>query len=139
MVVWTVSTAVNNPVELENYYMKNYHAVDDNINDILAKQLEFDKRFAIALQSDNIHVGENRLKVVLKDTAGSGVDGANVLVRITRSETARLDDNASTQSVGGGVYESEALDFSKVGRWKAIIKVNIGEYEGYKHINLFAK
>jgi hypothetical protein len=47
--IWTIKVAVSNPVQLDNSYMMTYQDVDENINEILAKQQAFDARYSVDL------------------------------------------------------------------------------------------
>ena len=44
MGIWTIKSAIDNPVELDNAYMLNYHKVDSNINTILQDQKNFNNK-----------------------------------------------------------------------------------------------
>lgn len=89
--VWTIKAAIDNPVELDNSYMLNYHAVNEDINEILKKQQIFDRKYEIVLLSPKISYGENEIVLLLKDKEGNVVKDGEIKILLTRPDTTRFD------------------------------------------------
>ncbi len=134
MGVWTVMTAINNPVEMDNSYMRNYHQVDADINMIIAKGKAFDKRYDLELLSKNLKEGENTLVISIKDKNGNVVKGMKVDILVTRPETTKLDKNL--KAVFDGEYYKAKVVLDKKGRWNIIIRATMGELEKFKTYKL---
>ncbi len=134
MGVWTVMTAINNPVELDNSYMMNYHQVDADINTIIAKGKAFDKKYDLNLLTKELKEGKNILVVEVKDKNGNAVEGVKVDILVTRPDTTKFDKKLKA-SFDGKNYKAEVV-LDKVGRWNIIIKASVGETEKFKTYKL---
>ncbi len=136
---WTIKVALKNPVQLENSYMMKYQDVDDNINEILAKQRTFDSKYTVSLDSNRLVNGENRVEVRLADKSGMPVSGAKIKVLLTRPDTAQYDIELDEFTYTDGRYLSREFTIRKSGRWNIVAKVEIGGDEGYKKYKTFVK
>ncbi len=136
---WTIKVAIKNPVQLENSYMMKYQDVDENINEILEKQRRFDMKYSIALDSNRLKPGKNRIEVKILDNKGAPVKGAKVKVLLTRPNTAQHDIELEKFAYSDGRYLSEEFILDKIGRWNIVAKVELGGDEGYKKYKTFVK
>jgi len=133
MGTWTLVTAINNPVEMDNSYMRNYHQVDADLNKILQSGFKFDKKYEFSLLNSDLQEGENELKIDIKDKNGNVVKDAKIEILVTRPETTKLDKNLKAQFDGEEYRAKVILD--KKGRWniqiRAIVK-NLEKFKTYK-------
>ncbi|WP_281951560.1 FixH family protein [Nitrosophilus kaiyonis] len=132
--VWTIKAAIDNPVELDNSYMLNYHAVDEDINDILKKQHIFEKNYDLNLLTNKINVGKNKLEIVLKDKNGKVVKNAKIDILVTRPDTTKYDKKV-TAKFENRKYVAD-VDLEHEGRWNIIIKAKIDDAQGFKTFKL---
>ena len=56
---FTIKIALDNPVEMDTFYMEKYQKVDHNINQILQLQEEFNARFDIGYSTEKFKIGQN--------------------------------------------------------------------------------
>jgi hypothetical protein len=128
---WTLKVAIDNPVELDNSYMMNYHEVDDRINELLKKQQEFEKFFSLRLVTKKINKGKNKIEF---EIGGKKFEKAEVVVLLTRPDTVRYDKKI-VKNITGKKF-SIVVDLPKDGRWQFEVRVKIGKFEGYKKFEL---
>jgi len=134
MGTWTLVTAINNPVEMDNSYMRNYHQVDADLNKILQSGFKFDKKYEFSLLNSDLQEGENELKIDIKDKNGNVVKDAKIEILVTRPETTKLDKNLKAQFDGEEYRAKVMLD--KKGRWNIQIRVVIKDLEKFKTYKL---
>ncbi len=136
---WTIKVALKNPVQLDNSYMMKYQDVDENINEILAKQRQFRSKYDVALNGNQFTVGSNRVTVEIFDKKGVPVEGAKIAALVTRPDTTEFDVELKNFSLKGGKYLSEEFNISRSGRWNIVVRVNIGKDEGFEKYKTFIK
>jgi len=132
--IWTIKATMDNPVELDNSYMLNYHAVDEDINEILKKQHIFDKRYDLILSSTKIKLGSNTIELILKDKNGKVIDNADIKILVTRPDTTKYDKKIDAKFENSRYIAH--VDLEKEGRWNIVIKTKIGDIEGFKTFKL---
>jgi len=137
--IWTIKVAVKNPVQLDNSYMMKYQDVDENINEIMAKQKLFDSKYKIDLSSNKLQIGKNRVIINLISRDGKIVKNPEIVAIITRPTTAQYDINLNKFKFDGKNYISEEFELKNSGRWNIEVRVKIGEDIGYKTYKLFVK
>ncbi len=136
---WTIKVALKNPVQLENSYMMKYQDVDEKINEILEKQRLFDMKYSMALDSNRLKLGKNRVEVKLFDKNGMPVSGAKIKVLLTRPDTAQYDIELDEFTYSDGRYLSREFTLEKRGRWNIVAKVELGGDEGFKKYRTFVE
>ncbi len=132
--VWTIKAAMDNPVELDNSYMLNYHSVNEDINEILKKQQIFDRNYEISLLSPKISYGKNEIVVLLKDKDGNLIKDGEIKILFTRPDTTKFDKKIEPKYEKNGYKADVILD--KEGRWNLIVKAKVGDAEGFKTFKL---
>ncbi len=137
--IWTIKVAVSNPVQVERSYMMSYQDVDENINEILAKQRAFEAKYNIDLSQNRLKIGQNRVKIVLMDKAGNPVESAKIVAIVTRPTTLKEDIELKNFESRHGEYLSEPFELKRQGRWNIEVKVVIGEDVGFKTYKTFVK
>jgi len=136
---WTIKVALNNPVQLDNSYMMKYQEVDENINEIIAKQKLFNSKYQIDLNNNKLKIGKNRVVIDLTSKDGKVVKHPEIVAVVTRPTTAQYDINLNKFQFNNKSYVSEEFELKNSGRWSIEVKVKIGEDIGYKTYELFVK
>ncbi|SFO93268.1 FixH family protein [Hydrogenimonas thermophila] len=137
--IWTIKVAVNNPVQLDNSYMMKYQDVDENINEIMAKQKLFDLKYQIDLSSNKLKIGKNKVVVNLISKDSNIINNPEITVVVTRPTTTQYDIHLNNFEFNGKSYISEEFEVKNGGRWNIEVRVKIGEDIGYKTYKLFVK
>ena len=138
--IWTIKVAVNNPVQLDNSYMMKYQDVDENINEIMAKQKLFNSKYEIDLSDNKLQIGKNRVVIKLISKDGNIVKNPEIIAVVTRPTTAQYDIHLSKFKFDGKrSCISEEFELKNGGRWNIEVRVKIGEDIGYKTYKLFVK
>jgi len=138
--VWTVKIAIKNPVQEETRFMMKYQDVDENINEILAKQKQFDAKYRVDLSQNRLQLGENRVKISLRDQAGHPIEAAKIVAIITRPTTSKEDVMLKHfEKMENGIWVSEPFVLERGGRWNIEVKIEVGDDTGYKTYKTFVK
>lgn len=132
--VLTIKAAINNPVEMSDYGMQNYHEYDNNANDIINAKIEFDKKYTIAFLTQQITEKGTVLVYQLSDKSGKAVNNAKFSVVLTRPNTTKLDLNLTAPTVDEGKYTFSAVDLPKIGRWDILAKISVGTDQRYYNL-----
>lgn len=132
--VVTIKVALNNPVQMSDYGMQNYHSYDANVNDIINAKIAFDQKYSLAFLTSQIHEKGTVIEYRVTDKAGNGVNDAKVEVVLTRPDNTNFDINLSQPSVSEGKYTFKAVDLPKVGRWDILAKISVGNDQRYYNL-----
>lgn len=132
--VLTIKAAINNPVEMSDYGMQNYHEYDNNANDIINAKIEFDKKYTVAFLTPQITEKGTVLVYQLSDKSGKAVNNAKFSVVLTRPNTTKLDLNLTAPTVDEGKYTFSAVDLPKIGRWDVLAKISVGTDQRYYNL-----
>ena len=130
----TIKVALNNPVEMSEYGMQNYHSYDDKVNDIIKAKISFDQNYTIAFLTPQITEKSALIAYKISDKSNNAINDAKVEVVLTRPDTTDFDLNLSNPTVNEGKYTFNAVDLPKVGRWDILAKVSIGDKQRYYNI-----
>lgn len=130
----TIKMAINNPVEVSNYGMQEYHDYDNNVNDIINAKIAFDQKYSITFLTPQITEKGALIAYQVTDKSGKAVNEAKIDVVLTRPDTTKLDVNLTQPSVSEGKYTFNAVDLPKVGRWDILAKVAVGADQRYYNL-----
>ena len=128
---FTIKIALDNPVEMDTFYMEKYQKVDHNINQILQLQEEFNARFDIGYSTEKFKIGQNTLTLKLTDKSGNAVDNANITLMLSRPDTNKQNKELKATHGENGLYTFGPFEISKPGRWQILSKIQIGDFQGY--------
>ena len=128
-IIATVVISQDNPVSMDNRFLSNYHTVDKNYNDLMAKQSQFEKDFNASFVTTSFHEGANELVLHLAARDGGSVDNAKIEALLTRPHTDAMDQNLTFKSAGDGMYKT-TVTIPAAGRWQVKAKVLIGDHSG---------
>ncbi|AFL69305.1 FixH family protein [Sulfurospirillum barnesii] len=135
---YTIKIALDNPVEMDTYYMEKYQKVDENINHILELQEKFNAKFDLSYSTEKFQIGENSVSILLQDKEGNRIENAHVTMMLSRPETNKENRTLSPSRVENGVYSFGPFDISKEGRWQILSKIEVGELKGYHKNEAYA-
>jgi len=145
---WTVSSAINMPVNESNRYQKKYQQADMRINDIIEAQQRFDRIYRIlplGFKRSHFKPNEfikrkhgdiialtkkNRLEYQVQTIAGKIVEDANVSFLLTRPHTVQDDQRFSALPAKQGRY-SVVFTLDKPGRYTLRLRVQKGDAVGF--------
>ncbi|MBN1840373.1 MAG: FixH family protein [Campylobacterales bacterium] len=135
---YTIKIALDNPVEMDTYYMEKYQKVDENINQILELQEKFNATFDLSYSTEKFHVGQNQITLKLSDKNGMAIENAQVVMMLSRPETNKENRTLIPTSVEKGLYTFGPFDISKEGRWQILSKIEVGQFKGYHKNEAYA-
>jgi len=146
---WTVSSAINMPVNESNRYQKKYQQADMGINEIIEAQTRFDDQYRIMpiqfvksdfkpnkflkrKHGDIIALSkENSLQYKVETASGTAVNDANVSFLLTRPHTVVDDQKFENISAAQGIYTIPTFKLEKPGRYTLRLRVQKGDAVGY--------
>jgi nitrogen fixation protein FixH len=132
--VVTIKVALNNPVQMSDYGMQNYHSYDANVNDIINAKIAFDQKYSITFVTSQIREKGTVIEYSVADKAGNGVNDAKVEAVLTRPDNTNFDINLSQPSVSEGKYTFKSVDLPKAGRWDILAKISVGDDQRYYNL-----
>ena len=132
--VWTIKVALNNPVEMSNYGMQDYHQYDSDVNQIIAEKIAFDQNYTIEFLTPQITEKGSILEYKVSDKSGNAVNDAKVEIILTRPDIKEFDMNLSNPVVNEGKYTFSPIDLPKAGRWDIMAKVSVGTLKRYYNL-----
>jgi hypothetical protein len=136
---WTIKIALDNPVEMDSYYLAKYQKVETNINEILGQQELFDTKYNIKHHSVKFVQGEdNKIEFAITDKDGNAINDAKVRLVISRPETNANNQEFLLQSGQNGIYAFDGIKADKPGRWQVLTRISIDGVEGYNKHEVFA-
>ena len=145
---WTVTSAINMPVNESNRYQKKYQQADMGINEILEAQERFDAHYRVKLvgaKESNFKPNEflkrshgkiialqkhNVLQYSIKTLSGEVVNDANVSFLLTRPHTVADDQTLAMDNDKASAY-FVTFDLEKAGRYTLRLRVQIGDAVGF--------
>lgn len=131
---WTVKIAINNPVQLSDLDMQDYHHFDHDANGIIKARIAFDKKYDIAYVTETFTPEKAIVKFKITNKNGEAVDDANLTLRITRPGTHEFDEALELDNVSGGVYTFKTTTLPKPGRWDILARIKVGADQRYMNL-----
>lgn len=135
---FTIKIAMDNPVEMDTFYMAKYQQVDHSINTILELQEKFNAKFDLAYSTEKFAMGQNSITIRLSDKSGQPVNDANVIMMLSRPDSNKENKEMKPSHVENGNYTFGPFDITKPGRWQILSKIEIGEFKGYHKNEAYA-
>ena len=131
--VATVLIALENPVEMSDLGMQEYHKYDTNVNEIIEAKIAFDKKYSIEYLGQ-LKQGDAMVSYRVTDKAGNAINDAKINIMITRPNDHATDIPLDKVSVDNGVYTFESIALPKPGRWDIMANVVIGDKQRYYNL-----
>lgn len=135
---WTIKIALDNPVEMDTYYMEKYQKVDHTINTILELQEQFNAKFNLNYSTEKFDIGQNSVILTLTDKNGQPVNNASIRLMLSRPDTNKENRELMPSLVENGRYTFGPFDINKPGRWQILSKIEVGELKGYHKSEAYA-
>ena len=156
---WTVKSAGSMPVQESNNFMLKYQVADMNINEIMERQIAFDKHYTINIKDvetmemkDNIHskrkdvadpvklaqgLNAFNYNVVSKD--GTIIKDANVTFLLTQPHSVKEDQLVENIPFVNGKFYVSDINITKPGRYTLQLRAKVGETIGYSETAAYLK
>ena len=135
---WTIKIALDNPVEMDTFYMEKYQKVDQTINEIIELQTKFDAAFNLTYSTEQFTIGQNSITLKLTDKSGKIINDANIIMMLSRPETNKDNKQMKASKVENGLYTFGPFDIQKPGRWQILSKIEMGDFKGYHKNEAYA-
>lgn len=135
---WTIKIALDNPVEMDTFYMEKYQKVDQNINEIMELQDKFNAKFNLSYSTEKFEIGQNSMTLKLMDKNGQAISNADVTIMLSRPDTNKENKQLRATHVENGNYTFGPFEINKPGRWQILSKIEIGEFKGYHKNEAYA-
>ncbi len=135
-----VKIAMDNPVQMDSFYLEKYQQVDENINQILADQKEFEENFSLAYKTKRFTMGkENSFSMSIENINSKNlVNDAQIQLVISRPETNEFNQEFKLDSALNGIYTFSGIKVEKPGRWQVLTKIKIGDKSSFNHYEVNA-
>ena len=135
-----VIIAMKNPVEMDSFYMEKYQQVDENINEILAKQKIFDENFNLEYKTKKFIIGaSNNFELSIKNKKdGTLLKNADIKLMVTRPETNKFNQEIIVKQAKNGIFIFEGIEVTKPGRWQILTKIHIDDKSGFNEYEVYA-
>lgn len=137
---WTIKIALDNPVEMDSFYLEKYQSVDRNFNDIMKKQHAFDNAYALEYGVRKFIMGkEEMVTLKIKDKqSGEYLQNADVTLMLTRPETNANNHEMKASRSSDGTFTFGPVVVEKPGRWQLLAKIKAGDLEGFNKYEVYA-
>ncbi|MEA2112054.1 MAG: FixH family protein [Campylobacterota bacterium] len=132
--VATIIVSFERPVEPSDEYMRGYHDTDANINEIIAKEIAFNKRYTIEYVSQQINMKNYSVEYKINDVSGNPVDNAEVIAVVTRPNNHKHDVQLTDPLIENGIYTFKSMTLPEPGRWNIMVHVKVDGYERYYNL-----
>lgn len=127
LIFGTIAVSLDYPIESSDRNMLDYHVYDKNANDIIMKQIAFNKMYNLSYVSKPIAMEKTQIEYKLTDKLGNAVNGAQIKALITRPDQNDYDIILQNPKVSDGLYSFEAVTLPKAGRWNIIASISVGD------------
>lgn len=132
--VMTVVVALENPVEMSDSNMQDYHHYDANANTFIEARIAFDKKYNISYASDKLNKDHAVVVYKLTDKEGKEVNDAKINIVLTRPDNRDSDIELNTPSVAAGLYTFDVGLLPLTGRWNIMANVVVGDNQRYYNL-----
>lgn len=133
---WTVKIALNNPVQMSDLDMQDYHHFEHDANANIKAKIAFNKKYDVEYVTENFKTDGATIRFKVTTKEGDPVTTADISLRITRPGTHEFDRDLNVSEQSNGVYTFETVTLPKEGRWDILSKFTVGE--NFRYLNLKA-
>ncbi|DAB31851.1 MAG: hypothetical protein PWQ42_585 [Sulfurospirillum sp.] len=136
----TIKVALDNPVQMDSFYLDRYQNVDRNYNQLQKAQKEFEKNFSLSYQTKKFNMNQpNSFSMSIQDlNKNTLVENAEVKLVISRPETNEFNQEFILKNPKNGVFEFHDIKINKPGRWQILTLVTINGLQAYNKHEVFA-
>jgi len=122
------------PVEKSETYMMGYNHADLQANELIQAKIDFDKKYKISYIPELLSQKSTVLKYKVISLDGRVINDAKLLVRITRPDKQKYNQELRDPSIVNGVYTFKSVTLEKPGRWNVMAKVTVGDEEKFYNV-----
>ena len=135
-----VKIAMDNPVQMDSFYLEKYQQVDENINEIKEKQRIFEENFALVYKTKKFTMGKtNSFEMSIKNIKNDSiVQNAEIRLVISRPDTNEFNQEFKLKSAKNGVFVFDGIKAEKPGRWQVLTKINIDDKSSFNRYEVYA-
>ncbi len=135
-----VKIAMDNPVQMDSFYLEKYQTVNEDINSILEKQKNFEENFSIKYKTEKFTIGKsNTFKMSIENIKNQSlVKNAEIKLVLSRPDTNEFNQEFSLKSATNGVFIFDGIEVNKPGRWQILTKIKIGDKSSYNKYEVYA-
>ncbi len=132
--------AMDNPVQMDSFYLEKYQDVNKDINKIRAKQKIFEENFKLEYKTKKFTIGENNsFKMSIKNIKDQSlVENAKIKLVISRPDTNDFNQEFIMKSAKNGVFIFDGIKAKLPGRWQILTKINIGDKSSFNRYEVYA-
>ncbi|MCP4971267.1 MAG: hypothetical protein GY932_11840 [Arcobacter sp.] len=161
MIVWTVYSAIKTPVHEDESFLKKYHVMDDEFNNVVSSNTKFKERynFNIKINDKSLPLiindvflsqrvieeksnhkkifinGNNNIDIVIKDKNGIIQENVDISFRISRPTNHNNTMDFTTKDfIFMNDKYSIKIDLPLKGNWNVTATFKIGKEIGYLFI-----
>ena len=131
--VLLVKIAMNNPPQMDNFYLKDYQLVDESINEIKARQKIFEENFILIYKTKKFTTGKkNSFKMSIKGKNSQAVvKNAKIRLLVTRPDTNNYNQEFILKDTKNGMFVFDGIEIGQVGRWQILTKIYIDDKSSF--------
>ncbi len=135
-----VKIAMDNPVQMDSFYLEKYQQVNENINEIRAKQKVFEENYALEYKTIKFTMGEsNSFKMSIKNIKDQSiVQDAQITLLISRPDSNDHNQEFTLKNAKNGVFIFDGIKAELPGRWQVLTKIKIGDKSSFNHYEVYA-
>ncbi len=123
--VWTIMETSKADIQASDDYMTNYQNVDANANKLITERIAFDKDYRLKYVTEQIKENGCDVKYALTTKDGNAVEGAKMLLEISRPEVETYTKKFENPKFEENVYVFHDIKFPKTGVWNLLLKVDV--------------
>ncbi|MGP1485623.1 MAG: FixH family protein [Campylobacter sp.] len=131
----TILVAVNNPVQLDTFYLDKYQSVDEKINEIQASQKRFSQNFDIKFLDFN-STTDRKFSFEIIPKNGAEIKNLRPTLMLTRPDTNEFNQDLNV-TLNGVSFVSQDVKFAKLGRWQILLKITDLNDTGFYKYDIF--
>ena len=135
-----VKIAMDNPVQMDSFYLEIYQKVNEDINEIKEKQKIFEENFVIKYQTEKFTISKpNTFKMSIENIKNQSiVKNAEIKLVLSRPDTNEFNQEFNLKNAVNGVFIIDNIKVNKPGRWQILTKIKIGDKSSYNQYEVYA-
>lgn len=124
--VATIMVTSSANIQESDAYMTHYQEADAKANEFIESRIAFDKKYNIEYLGGALIKENGELSYRVSDKSQNAIDDAQIILVVSRPETAAFNQEFKNPEVKDGVYTFKGVNFPKDGVWNLMAKVNVG-------------
>ncbi|WP_458700152.1 FixH family protein [Sulfurospirillum sp. 1307] len=138
--VMVVKISMDNPVQMDSFYLEKYQQVDENINAIKEAQVKFEKNYNLIYKTNKFKIGSNNsFEMSIKDIKSDKlIQNANITLVVTRPDVNDYNKEFKLTSAKNGIFKFDNIQVELPGRWQILTKIKIGDLSSFNKYEVYA-